>query len=84
MIRVFVNIDKLVLKGIGQESHQRIAEGLRGELGRLLGNPTTAERLAYLRNEPRISLGSIHLAQDARPESFGASMASKIARRLSR
>lgn len=84
MRRVIVHIDSLVLKGYRHEERYAIADGVRGELNRLLAHPTTVERLASLGDMPSIRVGKINLAQDAKPEHFGVSAASAIVRGLSR
>ena len=84
MRRVIVHIDRLVLDGFRHEDRQRIAEGLRGELGRLLANPAAAERLASVGHLSRIQVGKVNLAQGAQPQRAGASAARAIARGLSR
>ena len=80
--RIVLHIDRLVLNGFQQEDRQRIAEGLQGELGRLLGGSATAGRLASLRYLPRVRVGGVGLAQGATPEQIGGAVASGIFRRL--
>jgi len=80
--RIVLHIDRLVLNGFRQEDRQRIAEGLQGEFCRLLETPAAAEQLASLRYLPRIRVDGVGLAQGAKPEQIGVSVASGIVRRL--
>lgn len=84
MRRVIVDIDALVLKGFRHEDYYRIAEGLQGELSRLLANPAAVERLASLGHVSSIQGGKVNLAKGAKPERSGTSAAGAIARGLSR
>jgi hypothetical protein len=82
--RVVVHIDRLVLKGFRNVDSHAIGEGMRGELARLLADPTTGERLASLGHVPRIQAGKVNLTQDAKPRRSGISAARAIAKGISR
>ena len=84
MKRVVLHIDRLVLKGFGQDDHHRIAADLQEEFGRLLSDPATAEQLASLSHVPSIRVGTENLGQVEKPVSGGISAAKAIARGLSR
>jgi hypothetical protein len=84
MTRVIVHIDRLVLNGLRPEDQQPIAEGLQGELGRLLQTPGVAEQLASMRSQARMRTDGIAHPQEGKPEQFGASVASNIVRNFNR
>lgn len=84
MTRVIVHIDRLVLHGVPPEDQQPVAEGLQGELGRLLQAPGVAEQLASVHSRARMRTDGIAHPQEGKPERFGASVASAIVRSFSR
>ncbi|MGH8630772.1 MAG: hypothetical protein ACREU7_08405 [Burkholderiales bacterium] len=84
MKRVIVHIDRLVLKGFGQEDHRRIAADLQGELGRLLANPVAVARLTSQSHVTNIRVGKAENARGGKPVGSGISAARAIARGLSR
>ena len=84
MKRVVVHIDRLVLKGFRNADSQAIGEGMRGELARLLADPTTGERLTSLGHVSSLHAGKVKLTQDAKPRRSGISAARAIAKGISR
>lgn len=80
MKRVIVHIDRLVLNGLRREDQQPVAEGLQGELGRLLHAPGVAEQLASMRSQARMRTDDIAYPQEGKLEQFGSSVASNIVR----
>jgi len=82
--RVVVHIDRLVLKGFRKADSHAIGEAMRSELGRLLADPVTRERLVSLGQVARIRAGKVNLTQDAEPRRSGISAARAIAKGISR
>ncbi len=80
MRRVVVHIDRLVLKGFRHEDRHAIAEALREELGRQLGEATASRQLASLGNIPQLRIAGVRIEQEAKPSAVGAQVARGIAR----
>ena len=76
MSRVFVHIDRLVLRGFPTEDRQAIAAGLQAELAetwsRRRPTPGTGENLT------RLLPGAVNVPYGAPPEAIGASVARSI------
>jgi hypothetical protein len=60
MTRVIVHIDRLVLKGFRPEDRHAIAQGLREELGRRLGDPAAIEHWAASGHRKRVHMELRH------------------------
>jgi hypothetical protein len=84
MKRIVVHIDRLVLNGFAAENRDAVARGLQGELGRLLAEPSMAERLGTLGNVERVRTSNARVAHDAAPRVAGTSVARAIVNGVSR
>jgi hypothetical protein len=84
MKRVVVHIDRMVLKGFRSADAHAIGEGIRGELGRLLADPTAGERLASLGHVAGLHAGKVRLGRDAKPQDLGISAGRATAKRILR
>jgi len=82
MKRVIVHIDSLALKGFRHEDRYAIADGLRQELARLLGEPAAAEGLARTGNTARLQAGKVQVQQTGKQGRVGAEVARGIVRRV--
>lgn len=82
--RVVVHVDRLVLKGFHNTDSRAIGEAMRGELSRLLADPTMGERLASLGHASRIQGGKVNLTEDPKPRRSGITVARAIAKGISR
>jgi hypothetical protein len=78
MRRVIVHIENLVLRGFRYEDRHAISGGLQEELMRLLQMPETAQQLAQIGGLPRLRVGPLHLAADAKPRQIGIATADGI------
>jgi hypothetical protein len=81
--RVVVHIDRLVLKGFRNADSHAISEAMRGELARLLADPTTGERLASRGHVSGLDAGKVTLTHNAKPRRSGISAARAIAKGIS-
>jgi hypothetical protein len=82
MRQVFVDIESLVLKGFRYEDRGAIAAALQDELGRLLAAPEAAERLVRFGETPRLRVGDVTLAANARAPQVGTETARAIGKGL--
>jgi hypothetical protein len=82
--RIVLHIDRLVLRGFHAADRDGIAQGLRAELGRLLADPASHERLGSTHHVPRIDAGraSVHASGDA--SQTGAAVGVAVGRGLTR
>ena len=80
MRRVFVHIDRLVLKGFRHEDRHALAEGLRGELGRQFAEPDALWHLVSRGDVSRLDVGEVRIESEAKPSRVGAQAARGIAR----
>ena len=78
MKRIILHIDSLVLKGFRREDRHGIAEGLQHELARLFADPQAARQLTANGDVPRLRVGSIHIAQNSKPQRVGSQVAQGI------
>lgn len=76
MTRVIVHIDRLVLKGFRPEDRDAIAEGLREELGRRLGEPAAIQNWAASGHRERLRM---RLPQGNDPVALGRDAGRQIA-----
>jgi hypothetical protein len=61
MSRIKLTIDRLVLTGFDPADRNALAEGLQGELSRLLADPVTDAASAQSRRTPVVRLGRMPL-----------------------
>ena len=84
MKRVVVNVDCLVLNGVPYEDRHAVAQGLREQLTRLFSQPGVAHQLSETGSIPRLRVGPVHTAAEARPQQIGSAVANGIGRGLHR
>lgn len=84
MKRVVLHIDRLVLRGFRPENRAAIVEGLRGELGRLLADPTTSARLSSTPQVPKIDAGRVSVRQGGEASQIGAALGGAVVRGIKR
>jgi hypothetical protein len=84
MKQVHLHIDSLVLRGFRPEDRHGIAAGLQQELNRIFSDPQAAQQLAATGDVSRLSIGSIKIAQGAKPQHVGSQVARNIGRRMER
>jgi len=65
MSRVWVTIDRLVLKGLEPIERKALVEGLQRELSRVLSDPATRAEWAHSHRTPVLRLGRLPLEQGA-------------------
>lgn len=82
--RVVVNIDSLVLNGVPYEDRHAVAQGLREQLTQLFSQPGAARRLGETGSIPRLRVGQVHTAAEARPQQIGFAVANGIGKGLNR
>lgn len=82
MTRVIVHIDRLVLKGFRPEDRHAIAEGLRQELGRALGEAGMAERLGGRGDLPSLRLAPLSLKPQAPMGDVGQQLGKHISKEI--
>jgi hypothetical protein len=82
--RVNVHIGNLVLKGFRHEDRHAVAQGLQEQLTRMLSAPGMAERLSQVGNIPRLRVGQVNMAADAKPQQIGIAAANGIGKGLNR
>ena len=82
MRRVIVQIDNLVLKGFRFEDRHAISAGLQEELSRLLVAPGIVQRLAQGGEIPRMRVGNVSIAANAKPQRIGIAAAQGISKGL--
>jgi hypothetical protein len=81
--RIRVNIDRLVLNGLGQLEGRALAETLQSQLSQGLADPTPRNDWARPHRTPVLKLGSMPLqAGTAGAVSFGRRMAKALAQGL--
>jgi hypothetical protein len=84
MKRVFLHIDRLILRGFRHADRHAVADGLQGELTHLLAGSVSAQALASLGHVSHLRAGNITLAQHAKPRASGVTAARAIFKGLSR
>jgi hypothetical protein len=82
--RIIVNIDSLVLKGVRYEDRHAVALGLQDQLTQLFSEPGVAQRLSETGSIPRLRVGSVNIAPEAKPQQIGIAAADGIGKGLSR
>jgi len=78
--RVFVHIERVVLRGAGAAERDALATGLRDELTRVLAAPEAVGRLAAIGNVARLRVDPVSGTKDA--GHTGAAVARGIGRAL--
>ena len=71
-------------KGFRHEDRRAIAQGLQEQLTRLLSQPGMAQRLSQAGNVPRLRVGDVNMAADAKPQQVGIAAANGIGKGLNR
>lgn len=82
--RVVVKIDRLVLKGFRHEDRHAIAQGVQEQLTHLLSEPGMTQRLSNTGSIPRLRVGPVTVAAEARPNQIGKAAADGIGKGLNR
>ena len=82
MRRVVVHIDRLVLTGFRHQDRHAIAAGLQQELGRVLDDRDAVSGLKAMGDMPRLRINNAPLAQDAKPQRIGESVARGFGREI--
>ncbi len=82
MMRVIVNIDRLVLKGVRFEDRHAIAQGLQEQLTRLLSEPGMAERLVNTGDLPMLRIAPVSIPAERGVRQTGMDLADGIGRGL--
>jgi hypothetical protein len=78
MKRVLVRIDGLVLRGFRHADRHALSSALEDELGRALGAPGTAERIAALASLARLHVDPVRVAPGGAPRDVGVAAARAI------
>jgi hypothetical protein len=78
MKRVLVHIDRLVLKGFGQQDRHAIALGLQEELGRVFGDRDCVQHLSTVGDTARLPVGAVHVGHGSVPQRIGVTVAREI------
>jgi hypothetical protein len=78
MKRIVLHIDRLVLRGFDPADGDRLAEGLRQELGALLATAETAQAMTVWQSTPRLRAGTVHIDHGAPPVRVGQRIAGVI------
>ena len=82
--RIVVNIDSLVLSGVRYEDRFAVAQGLQAQLTELFSQPGVAHRLVETGSVPRLRVGPVQTATQARPRQIGVAVADGIGKGLDR
>jgi hypothetical protein len=82
--RVFVHIDRVVLKGFRQEDRHAIAAGLQEELGRVFADRAAVSQLRASGDVSRLQVGGVRIAHGSRPERVGERLAQGIGKEMSK
>lgn len=77
-MKVRINIDSLMLNGIGRQDAAGFARGLEQELSRLVRENGVSE----VSSVDALDAGTVHLARNAKPDLAGAHAARSIYGRL--
>lgn len=78
MRRVFVHIDRLVLRGIRPEDRREFAEGLRTGLAGLLAEPQATARIGRIGAIANLRAGRVPVVPGTTPSALGAGAARRI------
>jgi hypothetical protein len=84
MRQVFVDIEKLVLKGFRYKDRHVIAAAIQEELTSLLSTSEAAEQLAGFVDVADLDAGEVRVEANAKPYQLGAETADAIGRGLLR
>ncbi len=83
MSRIHLNIDRLVLNGLGRGEAAALAETLRKQLSEILADPATRAQWARSHRTPLLKLGRMPLESgNAGARKFGARMAGAVGKGL--
>ncbi len=81
MKKLILYIDRLVLNGFDRKDRDAVAEGVRSELGALLGNAGAEQLLTRMGGAHRLRVGNVQIGHDASPAKVGQQIVQGIARR---
>ena len=81
---VVVNIESLVLNGVRYEDRYAVAQGLQEQLTQLFSQPVLVHRLSETGSIPRLRVGPVQTAAEARPQQIGFAVANGIGKGLKR
>lgn len=84
MKRVIVHIDRLVLHGLGDDSPEGIAQGLRQQLAAALSAPGAVDTWSNSGHSPRLQVGPVVMTADASPAQVGQSLGGAIGKGVTR
>lgn len=82
MKRVYVHIDRLVLRGLDGLDRGGFADGLRAEVEKQLGRPESAAALARQGNLGRVRLPGLVVNETDKPVEAGRQLGASLAGRL--
>ncbi len=78
MNRVIVHIDRLVLRGFAAAERDRIAAGLRQELGRVFADGAALARWRAMGDAPALKVSGVHIAHRPLPRQVGEAVGQGI------
>jgi hypothetical protein len=82
-VRLTLNIDRLVLRGIDPLDQRALVDGLKVELARVLGEPAMRGALGQSRRTPVLRLGTVPMPSGlAGARTLGGDVAKAISRRM--
>jgi hypothetical protein len=82
MSKVFLHIDRLVLKGFRNEDRHAIAEGLHQELTRLLADPQAVQQLTTNGDVSHLRAASIQIDRGSTPQRVGLQVAQGVGKEM--
>ena len=80
MTRVFIHIDRLVLKGFRHADRHAIADGLRAELSRQFSTPDAAIALTSRESTDVVRTAPVRVAPETKPFAVGTKAGRAVAR----
>jgi hypothetical protein len=83
VMRIRLQVDRLVLKGFGTSEGAAVVRGLRGELGAQFARPGMAAALRAHDATSRIDAGAVRVRASVNSDSVGARIARAIGQRFS-
>lgn len=85
MSKVYLHIDRIVLRGVDGADRQALVQGLQSELGRVLADPVNRAAMTVSKQVPVLRLGKMTLTPGtAGARTFGAGVARAIGKGLER
>lgn len=84
MKKVYLHIDRLVLKGFCNEDRTAIAAGIQEELARQLASTEAPDRLAASSGVARLRVDPAPIRFDASAQAIGVALAGSVVRGMTR